>query len=55
MKYPGIDFFNDGIDVSSISSSISLMTECIVQIVHEDEVYNRADTPRKNLRSGWKV
>ena len=49
MKYPGIDFFNDGIDISSISSSISLMTECIVQIVHEDEVYNSADTSKKEL------
>lgn len=49
MKYPGINFFNDGIDVSSISSSISLMTECIVQIVHGDEVYNSADASKKEL------
>ena len=49
MRYPGIDFFNEGIDISSISSSISLMTECIVQIVHEDEVYNSADTSKKEL------
>ena len=49
MKYPGIDFFNNGIDVSTISSSISLITECIVQIIQGDEVYNSADTSKKDL------
>ena len=43
MKYPDITFFNDGINIESISNSIETISKCISQIVIGEEVYNSAD------------
>jgi disulfide oxidoreductase YuzD len=43
MRYPDISFFNEGIDVTSVDSSIEVMCKCISQIVVDEEVYNKAD------------
>ena len=43
MKYPGIDFFNEGIDLTSITSQLSLIGRCVSQICAGEEVYNSED------------
>lgn len=43
MRYPDITFFTDGIDMSGIDSSIQLISRCLQSIVHDEEVYNKAD------------
>jgi len=43
MKYPDISFFNDGINVTTITSSLDLVSRCVQTIVIDEEVYNRAD------------
>ena len=44
MRYPDITFFNEGIDLNSITSQISLMARCVSQIVAgEDEVYDSSE------------
>ena len=43
MRYPGIDFFSEGINIDNISSSIETIGKCISQIVMGEEVYNSAD------------
>jgi len=43
MKYPDITFFNEGIDVTSVDTSLEVISKCISQIVVEEEVYNKAD------------
>ena len=43
MQYPGLVFFETGIDVSSVTSMTEALTKCISQIVVGDEVYSRAD------------
>ena len=40
MKYPDITFFNEGIDLSTISSQIELIAKCVSQVVTGDEVYD---------------
>lgn len=49
MRYPGIQFFNQGVDLSSIGASINLMSQCIVQIIHDEEVYNLKDSSTKEI------
>jgi hypothetical protein len=43
MGYPGIEFFNTGLDFSSVNSTIEIATKCIDQIIVGDEVYNKED------------
>lgn len=43
MRYPGIDFFNEGIDLTNIASQLSLIGRCVSQICSGDEVYNSED------------
>lgn len=43
MKYPDITFFNDGINLESVATSIKLVARCVSQIIIEEEVYNKAD------------
>ena len=52
MKYPGIEFFAEGIDLTSITNSIGTMTRCIESITHGDEVYHCVDTS-KNEMEEW--
>ena len=41
MKYPDLSFFNDGVDVSNVSSASRSISRCVSQILIDDEVYNR--------------
>ncbi len=50
MKYPDISFFNEGINLSSISSQIELMGRCVSQIIHGDEVYDSVDMEQKEVQ-----
>lgn len=43
MKYPNIDFFEDGIDFGSIDGIVGVFARCLSQIINGEEVYNRAD------------
>jgi len=43
MRYPDISFFNEGIDMNSIVTSLDLICRCVSQIVVGEEVYNRDD------------
>lgn len=43
MKYPGIDFFAEGVSVDTIAASVKTLSKCILQIVIGDEVYNKGD------------
>ena len=43
MRYPDITFFNEGIDLSSITAQIKLMARCVSQVINEDEVIDRTE------------
>jgi len=49
MRYPDISFFNDGIDINSVVTSINLITRCISQIVVGEEVYNRDEMSESEM------
>lgn len=44
MKYPNIDFFNEGLDLSNIEATSELIAKCISQIVYGEEVTQANDT-----------
>ena len=52
MKYPGIEFFAEGVDMSSIATSIDTIARCVESITHGDEVYHCVDTTKKEI-SEW--
>lgn len=43
MRYPGIEFFVEGVNLSNISERLDLAAKCVEQIVIGDEVYNKED------------
>lgn len=43
LKYPDISFFSEGVDVTTVASSLEVITRCISQIVSGDEVFNKGD------------
>jgi len=43
MKYPDISFFNEGIDMSTITTSLNTVGRCVSSLVVDDEVFNRSD------------
>jgi len=43
MKYPGIDFFVEGVSLNNITDRLDLAAQCVQQIVIGDEVYNKED------------
>ena len=43
MRYPDITFFNEGIDVSSVTRSLTTIGRCVSSLVVDDEVFNRSD------------
>ena len=49
MKYPGVEFFAEGIDLTSITNSIGTMTRCIESITSGDEVFHCVDTSKKEI------
>lgn len=49
MKYPGIRFFAEGINVDDMQTSIETVAKCVGQIVVGEEVYNRADMTEEEI------
>ena len=49
LKYPGIQFFNEGIGMSNIEESTAVVPRCISQICIGEEVYNEADMTRDEV------
>ena len=49
MKYPDITFFNEGINLSTVSTQLALIARCVSQIVHGEEVYNSEDMSAGDL------
>ena len=49
MKYPGIEFFAEGIDMSTIATSLETISRCVESITHGDEVYHCVDTTKKEI------
>ena len=48
MRYPGIDFFVEGVSLNNIMDRLDLAAQCVQQIVIGEEVYNREDmTPNE--------
>ena len=43
MRYPGIDFFVEGVSMNNITERLDLAADCVEQIIVGDEVYNRED------------
>ena len=43
MKYPGLDFFTEGVKIDSIGDSLETVSKCISSIVVGEEVYNSSD------------
>ena len=43
MRYPGIDFFAEGLKIDSIADSSTTVAKCVSSIVVEEEVYASAD------------
>ena len=50
MKYPGIEFFNDGIKMDTIPKSVDAVSKCISQIINGEDVYNRSDMTDEEIR-----
>jgi hypothetical protein len=49
MKYPGLDFFTEGVRIDSIGDSIETVSKCVAQIVVGEEVYNSADMSNEEV------
>ena len=49
MRYPGIEFFSEGLGLSEIGKSISTIARCVKQIVVGEEVYSRADMTQDEI------
>ena len=49
MKYPDINFFNEGINITDISASITLISKCVSQLVVGEEVFNKVDMTETEL------
>ena len=43
MRYPGIDFFVEGVPLNTITNRIDVASQCVEQIAVGEEVYNRED------------
>ena len=49
MRYPGIEFFVEGIKMEAITERIDLVAQCVSQIVIGEEVYNKEDMSEEEL------
>ena len=49
MKYPGIEFFAEGINLTSITNSLDTISRCIESVISGDEVFHCIDTTKKEL------
>ncbi len=43
MRYPDITYFNEGYDLTRITSSVEVISKCVSSIVAGEEVFNRSD------------
>lgn len=50
MKYPGIDFFVEGVSLNNISDRLDLASQCVSQIVIGEEVYNKEDMTTNEIQ-----
>ena len=50
LRYPGIDFFVEGVSLASISERLDLAAQCVEQIVIGEEVYNREDMTTNEIQ-----
>ena len=49
MRYPGLDFFAEGLKIDNISDSIETIAACVSSIVSEDAVHSRADLSTEDI------
>ena len=49
MRYPGLDYFAEGLKIDTISESLETISECVSSIVIGEEVYNRADMSTEEI------
>ena len=49
MRYPDITFFNDGINMNTVSEQIELIARCVSQIVSGEEVFNSEDMSNEEI------
>lgn len=49
MKYPGLNFFAEGLKVDTINESLETIAECVSSIVIGEEVYAAADMSTEEL------
>lgn len=49
MRYPGIDFFAEGLKIDSIAESSATVAKCVASIVMGEEVYAAADMTENEL------
>ena len=52
MRYPDISYFTTGVDISNVNSSFDIVSSCISQIIHDEEVYERSDMTDEEI-SAW--
>ena len=49
MKYPGIEFFAEGLKIDGIEESMETVSKCIGQIVVGEEVYSEGDMTTEEI------
>lgn len=49
MRYPGLEFFAEGLKVDNITESMETVAKCISSIVIEEEVYARGDMTEEEI------
>lgn len=50
MRYPGIESFNEGVKIDSLTTSVDTIISCISQIITGEEVINSSDTTPEELQ-----
>ena len=49
MKYPGLDFFAEGLKIDNIQESTETVARCVKQIIVGEEVYSSADLSTEEI------
>jgi hypothetical protein len=49
MRYPDISFFNTGVNLNTVNSTIEVVGKCIDQIIVGEEVYNKEDMTNEEV------
>ena len=50
LNYPGLSFFAEGVNLTSVENVGDVITNCFGQLIVEDEVYNRDDLSDDEIR-----